>query len=139
MEKKNCRSASNALLFLLSRSAAVVSTLVQWYSILVPMFMHTCSRNDHNHRSLKYLCPHRLFIKYTGFFRQKIRDKSGSSILFLACLGRTKRLVLPPAFVQQGCNIGSCTRPSKTSASCMAIETLLRINLLRNLQNACSL
>ena len=74
-----------------------------------------------------------------GFSKdRKFDDKSGSSILFLAGLGHTKRLVLPPAFVLEGCNIGSCTHPSNLSAA-WRCKHCMRIRLLHNLKNACSL
>ena len=111
----------------LSRSAAVATSV--WYSIIVT-YVHVRMFNN----------MHRLFIRYTWVFHdnRKFGDKNGSSILFLACLGRTKRLVLPPTFVQEGYNIGSCTRHFKTSAA-WRCKHCLRINLLRNLKNACSL
>ena len=87
---------------------------VSTYSAVQQQFFccgsHSCSVHVHmftqrpQHARINYL--------YLGFFMtedRKFGHKSGSSILFLACLRRTKKLVLPPAFVQEGCNIGSCT------------------------------
>ena len=89
------------------------------------------SRDDHN--------THRLFIRYTWVSHEdrKIGDKSGSSVLFLACLGRTKRhwSYLQPLCRREGYNTRSCTRPSKIHVS--AVWRCLRINLLRNFSKEC--
>ena len=81
------------------------------------MFMYISSSNDHN--------MHRVFIRYTLGFHEdrKFGAGCGPSNFVLACLWRTKPLVLPPIFVQENRSVGSCTAPSEITLPRGVINT----------------
>ena len=91
------------------------------------MFMYISSSNDHS--------MHRVFISL-GF--HEVGAGCGPSNFVLACLWRTKPLVLPPIFVQENRSVGSCTAPSEITTA-WHYKHGLRTMLVRDYKSACSL